>query len=307
MAALHIATPLVESLALSRAAGRRVWLKLEALQPPGSFKIRGIGAACQAYHQRGARRFVTSSGGNAGLAVAYAGRVLGVPVRVVVPQSSTPRARELLAAEGAEVTVHGDSWQEANALAQSLLTETDAFIHPFDDPLLWPGHATLIDEVAASGLRPGAVLVSVGGGGLMCGVIEGLRRNAMADVPVWAVETEGAASLHAALQAGQRVTLAAITSIATSLGAKQVCEQAFRLAQSHPLQSLLVSDKQAVDACLRFLDDHRLVVEPACGAALAPAYFGAAALPPADDVLVVVCGGATATAEQLFAWSAQLR
>ncbi|HEV8691800.1 MAG TPA: pyridoxal-phosphate dependent enzyme [Ideonella sp.] len=307
MAALHIPTPLVESLALSRAAGRRVWLKLEALQPPGSFKIRGVGAACQAYHARGARRFVSSSGGNAGLAVAYAGRKLGVPVQVVVPQSATARARELLAAEGAEVTVHGASWQEANALAQSLLAESDAYIHPFDDPLLWPGHATLIDEVAAAGLRPGAVLVSVGGGGLMCGVIEGLRRNAMADVPVWAVETDGAASLNAALKAGQRVTLDAITSIATSLGAKQVCEQAFKLAQSHPLISLLVSDREAVNACLRFMDDHRLVVEPACGAALAPAYFGAAGLPPADDVLAVVCGGATATAEQLFAWAAQLR
>src|SRR5690349_15566703 len=147
MAALHVQTPLVESLPLSRAAGRRVWLKLEALQPPGSFKIRGVGAACQAYHARGARRFVSSSGGNAGLAVAYAGRRLSVPVCVVVPESATARARELLAAEGAEVIVHGASWQEANAHAQSLLGETDAFIHPFDDPLLWPGHATMIDEV----------------------------------------------------------------------------------------------------------------------------------------------------------------
>src|SRR5690348_14238692 len=110
MTPLHLHTPLVESDVLSRAAGRRVWLKLEALQPPGSFKIRGIGLACQTYRERGAQRFISSSGGNAGLAVAYAGRKLGVPVRVVVPTSSTERARELLAAEGAEVTVHGDSW-----------------------------------------------------------------------------------------------------------------------------------------------------------------------------------------------------
>jgi L-serine/L-threonine ammonia-lyase len=308
MTPLHLHTPLVESAVLSRAAGRRVWLKLEALQPPGSFKIRGIGLACQTYRERGARRFISSSGGNAGLAVAYAGRKLGVPVLVVVPASSTARARELLAAEGAEVTVHGDTWQEANAHAQSMLTPSDAFIHPFDDPLLWQGHATMIDEVAAAGLRPSSVVLAAGGGGLLSGVVEGLQRNAMAEVPVFAVETEGAASLHAGMRAGQRVALDAITSIATSLGAKQVCEQAFALAQSDNITSLVVSDADAVRACVRFMDDHRLVVEPACGAALAPVYSGCAELKTAgDDLLVIVCGGATATAAQLLAWANQLR
>jgi L-serine/L-threonine ammonia-lyase len=305
---LHLATPLVESAALSRAARRRVWLKLEALQPSGSFKIRGIGLACQTYRERGAQRFISSSGGSAGLAVAYAGRKLGVPVRVVVPTSATARARELLAAEGAEVTVHGASWQEANALAQSLITPDDAFIHPFDDPLLWPGHATMIDEVAAAGLRPSAVMLAAGGGGLFSGVVEGLRRNAMADVPVIAVETEGAASLNASLQTGRRQALESITSIATSLGAKQVCEQAFTLARSHPVTSLVVSDADAVRACVRFMDDHRLVVEPACGAALSPAYQRVQALANVgDDLLVIVCGGATATAAQLLAWANSLR
>lgn len=308
MTPLHLNTPLVESAALSRAARRRVWLKLEALQPSGSFKIRGIGLACQTYRERGAQRFISSSGGNAGLAVAYAGRKLGVPVRVVVPTSSTARARELLAGEGAEVTVHGASWQEANALAQSLITPTDAFIHPFDDPLLWPGHATMIDEVASTGLRPSAVMLAAGGGGLFSGVVEGLRRNAMADVPVIAVETEGAASLNASLHAGRRQTLDSITSIATSLGAKQVCEQAFTLARSHPVTSLVVSDADAVRACVRFMDDHRLVVEPACGAALSPAYQRVQALADVgDDLLVIVCGGATATAAQLLAWADSLR
>ncbi|MFM6990478.1 MAG: pyridoxal-phosphate dependent enzyme, partial [Rhodoferax sp.] len=77
MSPLHIATPLIESRALSSLAGKPVWLKLDALQPPGSFKIRGVGLACQTYLQRGAQRFISSSGGNAGIAVAYAGRKLG--------------------------------------------------------------------------------------------------------------------------------------------------------------------------------------------------------------------------------------
>lgn len=306
MDSLHQVTPLVESAALSQAAGRRVWLKLDALQPSGSFKIRGIGHACQVWRERGAQRFVSSSGGNAGLAVAYAGRRLGISVHVVVPTSSTARARELLAREGAEVEVFGDSWQEANALAQSLVGPQDAFIHPFDDPLLWEGHASLIDEVAQAGVVPDGVVVAVGGGGLFSGVVAGLHRQGWTQVPVVAVETEGAASFNAALSAGSRVTLPAVTSIATSLGAKQVCQQALDLSRSHPVRSVCVTDSQAVQACLRFMDDHRIVVEPACGAALALAYEGAPELADMNNLLVVVCGGATATASQLLAWAQAL-
>ena len=303
---LHIETPLLESRALGAKTGKTVWLKMEALQPPGSFKIRGMGLACEEYVRRGARRFICSSGGNAGIAVAYAGRRLGVPVLVVVPESTSERARALIRQEGAELKVHGPSWQEANALALSMVTATDAFLHPFDDPLLWRGHASMIDEVAQSSVKPDAVVLSVGGGGLLCGVVEGLHRNGWQNTPVIAVETEGAASFAASVLAGQRVELDAITSIATSLGARKVCEQAFALTKSHPIQSLVVSDKAAVAACVAFMDDHRVVVEPACGAALAAVYGNAALLAPFKSVLVIVCGGVTATVAQLQQWSQSL-
>ena len=107
---LHIETPLLQSRHLSQLSGRAVWLKMDALQAPGSFKIRGVGHACTEYVNRGARRLVSSSGGNAGLAVAYAGRSMGVPVTVVVPQTTSERAKELLRLEDAEVIVHGASW-----------------------------------------------------------------------------------------------------------------------------------------------------------------------------------------------------
>ncbi|WP_302409672.1 pyridoxal-phosphate dependent enzyme [Comamonas kerstersii] len=299
---LHLETPLIESDPLSLAARRRVWLKLDNLQPPGSFKIRGIGLACEAHARAGKRRFVSSSGGNAGIAVAYAGRRLSIPVVVVVPETTTERARALIQAQGAQLIVHGAAWHEANAMAQSLLGEDDAFLHPFDDALLWQGHATLIDEVAAAGIQPDAVVLSVGGGGLFCGVVEGLRRNGWQDVPVIAAETDGADALARSLAAGERIALDAITSIATSLGARQVCEQAFALARQHPVRPVVVSDQAAVQACERFLDDHRLLVEPACGASLAVAYGQTAALADFENVLVVVCGGVTATAEQLRQW-----
>lgn len=306
MQALHIVSPLIESRALSRLSGKNIALKLEAVQPPGSFKIRGIGLACQEYVQRGAKRFISSSGGNAGIAVAYAGRHMRVPVVVVVPETTSERAKALIQLEGAQVIVHGATWQEANALAISMVTPSDAFLHPFDDPLLWRGHASMIDEVAQSGMKPDVVVLSVGGGGLLCGVVEGLHRNGWADVPVIAVETEGAASFAAAVQAGQPTELTAITSIASSLGAKKVCEQAFEWTKRHTIHSALVSDQAAVMACQRFIADHRLVVEPACGAALAAVYDRVALLQPFQSVLVIVCGGVTATAEQLQHWSEQL-
>ncbi|KKO63091.1 Phenylserine dehydratase [Janthinobacterium sp. KBS0711] len=304
--ALHIETPLLNSRALSLHSERAIWLKLEALQPPGSFKIRGIGLACEEYARRGASRFISSSGGNAGIAVAYAGRQLGIPVIVVVPETTSERAKALIAQEGAEVIVHGAAWQEANALAQSMLTPQDAFLHPFDDPLLWQGHAGMIDEVASAGLKPDAVVLSVGGGGLLAGVAEGLQRNGWDDVAIVAVETQGAASLAAAVAAREHVALPAVSSIATSLAARQVCAQAYAISQTRRLHSVVVSDRAAVDACQRFISDQRLVVEPACGAALAAVYGKAPELAPYRNVLVIVCGGVTATTQQLDHWTATL-
>ncbi len=303
---LHIETPLMDSSAMALGDGQRIWLKMEALQPPGSFKIRGIGHACEQYMRRGARRFISSSGGNAGIAAAYAGRRLGVPVLVVVPETSSERARELIAREEAEVMVHGASFQEANAMAQSLVGPHDAFIHPFDDPLLWQGHAGMIDEVARSGVTPDVVVLSVGGGGLLCGVVEGLRRQGWGHVPVIAVETAGADSLSQAMSASRLVELPGITSIATSLGARKVSAQAFALSTEHPVVSVVVSDQDAVAACLRFMDDQRVVVEPACGASLAVVYGGAHELVGYKNVLVIVCGGVTATVAQLEKWGGRV-
>jgi L-serine/L-threonine ammonia-lyase len=300
---LHAETPLVESRPLSLASGRSIWLKLDALQPTGSFKIRGIGLACETYQSRGARRFVSSSGGNAGLAVAYAGRRLGLPVTVVVPESSSDRARELLRLEEAEVLVHGVSWQEANEFALSLVGPSDAFLHPFDDALVWQGHSTIVDEVFRSGLQPDAVVLSVGGGGLLSGVAEGLHRNGWGHVPILAVETEGAASFREATKAGHPVSLERIDSIATSLGAKRICDQTLQWSTEHPIESLLVSDESALAACERFLADHRILVEPACGASLAPVYENAPELELFQTLLIVVCGGVTATIDQIRQWA----
>jgi L-serine/L-threonine ammonia-lyase len=227
-------------------------------------------------------------------------------VVVVVPETTTERAKALIRQEGAELVVHGTSWHEANALARSMVGQSDAFLHPFDDPLIWRGHASLVDEVVRSGVRPDVVVLSVGGGGLLSGIIEGLHRNAWTGIPVVAVETEGADSLGRSIRAGYRVVLPEITSIATSLGATQFCERAFRWVGEHPLRSIVVSDRAAVSACRKFLDDHRLVVEPACGASLSVLYDRAPVLEEFETVLVVVCGGVTATVAKLREWADEL-
>ncbi len=304
---LHIQTPLLESTALSRLTGAHVWLKMEALQPSGSFKLRGIGRACSYHRDRGVREFISSSGGNAGIAVAYCGKKLRIPVTVVVPASTPNRAVEIIRQEGAAVIVYGESWQEAHSHARGLTDVERVLIHPFDEPLLWEGHATLIDEVAAAGLKPDAIICSVGGGGLLCGLLEGLHRNRMDDVPICAVETVGAASFAAALAAQKVVELARIDTVATSLGAKKVCDRAFAWSSEHAVFSHVVSDLEAVEACLDFATDHRVVVEPACGAALAPLYHGASWLKDMQSVLAVVCGGAGASYDQLNWWHQELK
>ena len=305
MMSLHVRTPARYSSALSQSSGRKVWLKLESLQPTGSFKLRGIGLACQHYVRDGAKRFVSSSGGNAGIATAYAGRELGIPVTVIVPETTPARARRLISDMGADILVHGASWQEANERALAMLTDGDAFIHPFDDPVVWRGHSTIIDEVAEDGVRPDLIVLSVGGGGLLSGVVEGLQRHKLT-TPVLAVGTTGASCLAQSAVRSERIVLPAIDSIATSLGARQVAEHAFALLSKHRIGCAVVSDLQAVDACLRFLDDHRILVEPACGASIATIYEQVAELADFQSILVIVCGGAIATVEQLTAWRRSL-
>lgn len=303
---LHIQTPLVRSQPLSLLNQKDVWLKLDALQPSGSFKLRGVGALCENHIRNGKKRFISSSGGNAGIAVAYSGRQLSIPVTVFVPETTTDRAKQLIEQEGATVVVHGASWQEANALALSQIDEETAFVHPFDNETMWHGHATLVDEVIQADCAFDCVVLSVGGGGLLSGVVAGLERNGLGKTPVIAIETTGSDSLAQSVKQGSRIELPAITSIATSLGAKQVCENAFNLTLSHDIRTHVVSDLDALEACEHFLFDHRILVEPACGASLAAVYGKHAMLDGFKAPLVVVCGGATATVQQLGIWREKL-
>ncbi|KAE8133291.1 tryptophan synthase beta subunit-like PLP-dependent enzyme [Aspergillus pseudotamarii] len=198
-----IETPLIESATLSKAAGCRVFLKLELLQPSGSFKSRGIGnlirsALLDPANKNKELHFYSSSGGNAGLAAVIAARDLGCPCTVVVPHSTKPLMISKLRAAGAtDVIQHGSSWFEADTyLRQNFIDknrdEEDAdaakkrniYVPPFDHPDIWKGAGTMVSELATQ-LPPrdtpagytfpaDAIVCSVGGGGLFNGIVEGL-------------------------------------------------------------------------------------------------------------------------------------
>jgi len=303
---LHTVTPLWKSQPLSAAIGADVWMKMDCFQPGASFKIRGMGRICQAAADGGARRVVSSSGGNAGYAVAIACRELELAATIVVPQTTPEFMRSKIRLEGAEVIEAGSSWDDAHVHALTLAEDPlAAYAHPFDDELAWDGHASLIEEAATQGARPGLIVSVVGGGGLLCGILEGLQRVGWQDVPLLAVETTGAASFAASLAADRLVTLPAIRSLATTLGARTIAPHLLEWSRRHEIVSWTVSDRQAVAGCLRFLDDHRILVEPACGAALAAVYENVQPLRGRGPILIEICGGAGVNLELLQQWQRQ--
>ena len=299
-------TPLLESLPLSAAAGTRVLLKLETSQPSGSFKDRGMAFMCAALQQRGARSLICSSGGNAGHAVATMGRRLGMAVRVIVPTTTKRIMLDKIRSQGADVVVHGENWNAADELARELVAADDAaeYIPPYDDPLLWEGHSSIIDELVDAGVQPGAVVASVGGGGLINGLYLGMQRHGWSATRLVSAETDGANCFAAAVAAGEPVRLEGIRSVATSLGALTCSSAALDYSRVHPTDTCTVTDPEAVSACAYLLDEHRLLVEPACGAALAlmRAERYRQLFEQHETVVVIVCGGSGVNFEIMEQW-----
>ncbi|KAL4933709.1 putative L-serine dehydratase [Aspergillus undulatus] len=336
-------TPLIESASLSKTAGCRVFLKLDLLQPSGSFKSRGIGNLIRNALQNPANQgkelhFYSSSGGNAGLAAVIAARDLNCPCTVVVPHSTKPMMITKLRDVGAaDVIQHGDSWFQADTYLRETFIDNqegdsaarrNIYVAPFDHPEVWEGAGTMVDEIArqmpprrGTAFPADAVVCSVGGGGLFNGVVQGLGRYTQSqegkgNVRVLAVETKGADSLALSLREGSLQPLPAITSLATSLGALQVAPQALKNAQSPPpgvdVVSVVGSDAEAARGSIRLADEMRLQVELACGISVE---VGASArlreyvpgLTPESRVVIVVCGGSNITAEMIAVYRKRLQ
>ena len=136
-------TPVVTSSTLNKITDAKCYLKMENYQRTGSFKIRGIGRLCEEYVNSGITHLISSSGGNAGIAVAYAGRLLGTKVTVIVPSTTSLEVCQRIALEGADVQIHGSVWNEAHTYALKFAKDNNgAYIHPFDHPAIWNGHSS---------------------------------------------------------------------------------------------------------------------------------------------------------------------
>jgi L-serine/L-threonine ammonia-lyase len=309
----------VRSIALSQLVGKDVFLKLDALQASGSFKDRGMAHLCHTLQDQGFTKLVSSSGGNAGLAVATIGKELDMKVSVIVPETTKSLVVNKLRSLGADVKIFGENWNAADRLARQRVEEdpTSAYISPYDNPLLWTGHSSMIDEIVEElpkGQELGAIVVSVGGGGLICGVLEGLHRRKLHKATVIAAETDGADCFGQAWTKGEMVVLPAITSVATSLGALQATPVAIERAKDHEklggsVLSSVCTDAEAVYACVRFAQDHRLLVEPACGAALAIAYSERLRTKFLQEIkgsiVLEICGGSGVNIDLLKQWESE--
>jgi L-serine/L-threonine ammonia-lyase len=290
---IYAKTPLFQSPALNARLGKSVYFKMDCHQPTRSFKVRGMSHLVREETRRGQSLFVASSGGNAGYSLAYAAKRLGARVHVVVPETTQARMRSLIEGEGATVEIHGSSWQEAHEHALEVAATMKAtYVPPFDNAMLWAGHSSMIDECAAEIPEPDMVVAATGGGGLLCGIMEGMERNHWKRTVFLSAETEGAASYDRAVEAGHVVALDRIDTIATSLGAKQVAEAAFEWSRRRTVERHVCTDAESVAAVKELADAFNVLVEPACGAALSAVFLPSPAIRAAKSILVIVCGGA---------------
>ncbi|KAF1836628.1 tryptophan synthase beta subunit-like PLP-dependent enzyme [Decorospora gaudefroyi] len=316
-----VQTPLRESYALSEAAGCRIFLKLENLQPSGSFKSRGIGNYILRRLEElphGSRPHIfASSGGNAGLAAVHSARALNLLCTVVVPTATAPLMVAKLRAAGAyEVIQYGAAWKDADTYLREHVMPyaqtSTIYCPPFDHPDIWQGNSTLMHEIAAQlpgASAPDVLICSVGGGGLINGICQAMDSLSIGDqTTILAMETAGAESLHAALKAKELITLPKITSQATSLGCARVTSDTLRYAQRENVRSVVLPDAEAAMGCWRLADDERIMVELACGINVALCYDGrlekalGRPVKPEDKVVVVLCGGSNVTSQMLCAW-----
>ena len=272
-------------------------LKLELLQHTGTFKPRGAFNRILSAQERGELDrdvgVVVASGGNAGLANAYAARAVGVPATVFVPTTSSPTKLRRLNEYGATVVACGTEYADAYEAAMERVAETGAvYCHAYDQPEICAGAGTLGSELVAQlsemGRGVDTVLVAVGGGGLMAGVA-----TALAGVQVVGVEPATAPTLHAALTAGGPVDVPVSGVAADSLGARRLGAIAWDVARRTGVKGLLVEDDAILEARREVWDRFRLVLEP--GAATPVAALLTGAYRPADDeqVAVVLCGANT--------------
>jgi threonine dehydratase len=297
-------SPVIRSAELSDRLGVPVWLKLESLQPPGSFKVRGAASKILALSPEQRRGGVIAcSGGNHGASVAYVARRLGIPATICVPETVDAVKLRSIRASGAEAIVEGPTYDDAVEVAERIERERGlSFVHPFDDPEVIAGQGTIGLELAEQVPGLTAAVAAVSGGGLIGGLGIALKGGALqggapggaGPVRVIGASAENAAAMVASLRAGHPVDIPYLDTLAEVLGGGIGLDNRWSMAAVRDFvdEHVLVTEAEIAAAMVFLLSSHRLVAEGGgavgVGAALAGRLTGLD-----GPVAIVVSGGNT--------------
>jgi threonine dehydratase len=285
-------SPCPPSIPLSEITGMKIFCKLDNLQRTGSFKERGArNALAQLSPEQQKRGVIAASAGNHAQALAYQGSLLGVPATVVMPRFAPLIKVSTCQQLGATVFLHGTDFGEAKAHAHEIGREQGlAYMDGYDDPPIIAGQGTMGLEIIEQIPDLEAVIVPVGGGGLLAGVSLAVKKL-RPDLKIVAVEAENVASFSAALEAGKPTRITMRPTLADGLAIPQVGANAFQIARPLVDVTITVSEEQIALAILRLVELEKNVVEGAAATPLAACMSGKLTELAGRRVALLVCGG----------------
>ena len=264
-------TPFERSVMMSELTGADVWLKLENQQYTGSFKFRGamnkMLTLSQSERERG---IYTASTGNHGAAVAYACQKLDVPCVIYVPENSSEAKLANMKSFGAEIRVHGKDCMDGELKARKVADSTGGiYLSPYNDPEVVSGQGTISAEIASQCNGLDAVIVSVGGGGLISGV-GGYLKSIWPDIEVVAASPENHAVMIHSLKAGEIIKIDPVPTISDgTAGGVEAGSVTFEMCQEVVDQMVLLTEQEIQDGIIQLIEKERILVEGAAGTAIA--------------------------------------
>ncbi len=268
-----------------------LWLKLESLQPTGSFKARGATNLLLTTPAAALRNgIVTASGGNHGLAAARAAAIAGVPATIFVPETAAREKVEKIRRWGANVRIEGALWDATNQKAQAFAAaHAAAYFHPFADPAVVAGQGTIGLEILDALPEIDSVLVAIGGGGLISGMSVALKAL-KPSLRIIGIEPEGSPTLAASLAAKRVVSLTSVTTKVATMACGRTDERVFALVQEHVDEIVLISDEDMLAAARWLWFEFGIAADLSGAAGVAALRSGKLVLPKDSRACTLICG-----------------
>lgn len=275
----------------SFSATGEIVAKLECLQVTGSFKARGAVSKLLSLDNASVKRgIITASGGNHGIAVAYAGWIAGAKTTIVTPRNVSPLKAEKIRAWGANLIIEGDYFEECARVVEGLVASQGlTYLHPFADPMVMAGQGTVALEMLAQDPDIDTILIAIGGGGLISGMAVAAKAL-KPSIRLIGVEPVGAPTMHAALAAGKVVALDQITSRVPTMSAKSTDAMNFAVAREHVEKIVLVEDDAMLEASRHLWFECGLAADLSGAASLAALSTGAYVPAKDERVCALICG-----------------